>query len=140
MLMIPTFSAAALSTLLDEANHAPQESVQSESVQSALQGVDEQPSPKIAWLVAHLTATKREYWRLIAVTTLCPAPPDDAGLTRLMTWEVETTKQLSEQVLDIVVTYDDQPFTVSELIRLNARRAIWYAGQIAALAQRSRVA
>ena len=66
-----------LSTLLDEANHHPWE-----SVKAALSKVDGQPHPRIGWLTTHLTETKRIYWTLVAEVTGILPPPGDAGLTR----------------------------------------------------------
>ncbi|MFB9991814.1 hypothetical protein ACFFLM_07515 [Deinococcus oregonensis] len=130
------FSSAALATLLEEANQHPWE-----SVRSALAGADGQPHPRIAALASHLTATKREYWTLIAgVANTVSPPPDDAGLTRLMAWEVEAARALPESALGLLVTHSGTPLTVSELLRLNARHTAWHAGQIAALARRERSA
>lgn len=125
------FTPAGLAMLLDEANHHPWE-----SVQAALNKVDGQPHPRIGWLTMHLTETKRRYWTLVAQTTGITPPPDDAGLTRLMAWEVEAARTLPPERLDLPVEYGDQPFTVAALLRLNARHTAWHAGQIAALAKR----
>lgn len=138
--MSAAFSPDALATLLDEANHHPWE-----SVRSALAGTDGQPHPRIAALASHLTATKRQYWTLIAEAAKNePAavlpPPDDAGLTRLMAWEVAAARALPESVLALIVTHSGTPLTVSELLRLNARQTAWHAGQMAALARRERSA
>lgn len=133
--MTSAMNSAGLAALLQECNHDPWE-----SVQAALAGVDGQPHPRIAWLVTHLSATKREYWALIAQATATPAPPDDAGLTRLMVWEVEAARNLPDEALSAQVTHSDRMFTVAELIRLNARHTAWHAGQIAALATRTRLA
>lgn len=123
-----------LATLLDEANHAPWE-----SVRSALAMVDGQPHPRIGWLTMHLAETKRNYWAVIAAATGCPTPPDDLGLTRLMAWEVEATRQLAPAALGLPQTYQEGG-TVASLVRLNARHTVWHAGQIAALAKRERLA
>ena len=138
--MTVPFSADALATLLDEANQHPWE-----SVRSALAGAEGQPHPRIAALASHLTATKRSYWTLISAAanvggnTVSP-PPDDAGLTRLMDWEVAAARALPESALSLLVTHSGTPLTVSELLRLNARHTAWHAGQIAALARRERSA
>ena len=93
-------NAADLALLLQEANSAPWE-----SVQSALDMVDGATHPRIGWLTTHLTQTKRAYWAAIAEATGCPPPPDDAGLRRLMDWEVEQTRQLSPEQLSTELTY-----------------------------------
>lgn len=127
-------NAADLALLLDEANHAPWE-----SVKAALAMVDGQPHPRIGWLTTHLAETKRNYWAVIAEVTGCPTPPDDMGLNRLMVWEVEATRQLSPEALLLPQTYQEGG-TVASLLRLNARHTVWHAGQIAALAKRERLA
>lgn len=129
------FSPSALATLLDEANHHPWE-----SVRSALAGADGQPHSRIAALASHLSATKRTYWTLIAGAAAVPPPPDDAGLTRLMEWEVDAARALPESALALTVTHSGTSLSVSELLRLNARHTAWHAGQMAALAQRERLA
>jgi len=130
--------------LLDEANHHPWE-----SVRAALAGADGQPHPRIAALASHLSATKRQYWTLIAEAAqnegrnedaAVPFPPEDAGLTRLMDWEVAAARALPEEVLGLKVTHSGTSLSVSELLRLNARHTAWHAGQIAALARRERSA
>ena len=138
--MTAHFSPAALATLLDEANHHPWD-----SVRSALAGADGQPHPRIAALASHLTATKRAYWTLIAAAAHAgaspvPPPPGDAGLTRLMEWEVAAARALPESALSLTVIHSGLTVTVSELLRLNARHTAWHAGQIAALARRERSA
>lgn len=125
----------ALATLLDEADHAPWE-----SVQSALARVEGQPHPRVGWLTTHLTQTKHAYWTLIAQTTGTPAPAGDLGLTRLMAWEVGAARSLSAVQLAQPLTYSGAALTVAELLRLNARHTVWHAGQIAALAPRPRLA
>ena len=129
------FSAEQLATLLDEANHAPWE-----SVRAALGGVEGQPHPRIGWLTTHLTVTKREYWGLIAAATGAPTPPDEYGLTRLMAWEVEAARALDAGALARSVTHAGERLDVAGLLRLNARHTTWHAGQIAALADRPRTA
>lgn len=124
-----------LATLLDEANHHPWE-----SVRAALAKVDGQPHPRIGWLTAHLAETKRAYWGLVAAATGITPPPDDAGLTSLMGWEVEAAQSLSADQLKLPLLYLDMPFTVASLLRLNARHTAWHAGQIAALARRMQTA
>lgn len=131
----PGFSADQLAALLDEANHAPWE-----SVRAALGGVEGQPHPRIGWLTTHLTVAKREYWGLIAAATGAPTPPDEYGLTRLMAWEVEVTRALGADALARRLTHAGTEFSVAELLRLNARHTAWHAGQIAALADRPRSA
>jgi hypothetical protein len=133
--MTVAFSPHALSMLLDEANHHPWD-----SVRSALAGADGQPHPRIAALASHLTATKRQYWTLIAEAASVLPPPDDAGLTRLMAWEVTAARALPESALALTVTHSGTPLTVSDLLRLNARHTAWHAGQMAALARRERSA
>lgn len=128
-------NAADLALLLDEANHAPWE-----SVRSALEGVEGQPHPRVGWLVSHLAQMKREYWTKVAQAAGSPPPPDDAGLTRLMAWEVEQARSLTDAQLARSVTHSGEVFTVSQLLRLNARHTAWHAGQIAALAGRVRSA
>ncbi|AAF11563.1 hypothetical protein [Deinococcus radiodurans] len=128
-------NAADLALLLQEANSAPWE-----SVQSALDMVDGATHPRIGWLTTHLTQTKRGYWAAIAGATGDLPPPDDAGLRRLMGWEVEQTRQLSPEQLSTELTYSEQTMTVAELLRLNARHSVWHAGQLAALAGRVRSA
>ncbi|GHF55521.1 hypothetical protein HNQ07_003345 [Deinococcus metalli] len=122
-----------LAGLLDEANHDPWE-----SVSSALATIDGQPHPRVGWLTTHLRATKHESWTAIAAATGTPAPPDDAGLTRLMAWEVGAARALSPQALDTAVEHAGRAFTVAGLLRVNARHTAWHAGQIAALASRDR--
>ena len=128
-------NGADLATLLHEANHAPWE-----SVQSALAGAEGASHSRVGWLVSHLTQTKRGYWAAVAVATQTSAPPDEAGLRRLMAWEVEQTRQLSPAQLGTELTYAGQRLTVAELLRLNARHSVWHAGQLAALAGRVRSA
>lgn len=125
-------NAADLALLLHEANFAPWE-----SVQSALGMGDGATHPRVGWLTAHLTQTKRAYWAAIAGATGCPPSPDDAGLRRLMAWEVEQTRRLSPEQLSTELTYSEQAMTVAELLRLNARHSVWHAGQLAALAGRT---
>lgn len=127
----PIMTPEDLATLLDEANHNPWE-----GVQATLAKVSGQPHPRIGWLTAHLTETKRAYWTLIAETTRTAPPPADAGLTRLMTWEVQAARQLAPESLHISISYGGLEFTVASLLRLNARHTAWHAGQIAALAHR----
>ncbi|GGL84915.1 hypothetical protein GCM10010840_23510 [Deinococcus aerolatus] len=130
-----TFCANDLAALLDEANHAPWE-----SVRAALALIDGQPHPRVGWLTSHLTATKRDCWAQIAAATGAPAPDDAAGLTRLMAWEVDAARALSEEALHTRLTFSDGDMTVAEALRLNARHTAWHAGQIAALANPVRLA
>ncbi|THF87794.1 hypothetical protein E7T09_00700 [Deinococcus sp. KSM4-11] len=122
-----------LATLLDEVDHDAWE-----SVQAALARIEWQPHPRVGWLTTHLRATKHEYWTVIAAATATPAPPDDAGLTRLMVWEVEASRALPLASLDAPVEHAGRSFTVAGLLRLNARHTAWHAGQIAALAPSER--
>ncbi|WP_412029710.1 hypothetical protein [Deinococcus yunweiensis] len=122
-----------LAILLDEANHDPWE-----SAQTAVALIDGQPHPRVGWLTTHLRATKYEYWTLIAAATGSAAPPDDAGLTRLMTWEVQAARSLGTDALDVTVEHAGRTFTVAGLLRMNARHTAWHAGQIAALAPTER--
>ena len=69
------WTADQLAQLLHEANAHPWE-----SVQAALDGIEGQPHPRVAWLTTHLSVTKREYAALIAAAAGAPTPPDDAGL------------------------------------------------------------
>ena len=128
-------NAADLTLLLQEANFAPWE-----SVQSALDAAEGASSPRLGWLTGHLTQTKRASWAAIAGATGCPPPPDAAGLRRLMAWEVEQARQLTPEQLCAAVTHAGQVLTVAELLRLNARHSVWHAGQLAALAGRVRSA
>jgi uncharacterized damage-inducible protein DinB len=130
-----SFSADALATLLDEANHAPWE-----SVRAALTLIDGQPHPRVGWLTSHLSATKRDFWAQIAAATSTPAPDDAAGLSRLMAWEVDAARALDTDALQTRLTHSGQDMTVAELLRLNARHTAWHAGQIAALAKPVRLA
>lgn len=124
-----------LATLLDEANHHPWE-----SVKAALAKVDGQAHPRIGWLTMHLAETKRGYWTLVAEVTGQTLPPDDAGLTRLMEWEVNAARNLPPEALEKPVPSEGLNFTVASLLRLNARHTVWHAGQIAALARRMQTA
>ncbi len=129
--------ANLLADLLDDANHAPWE-----SVQSALARVSNPPHPHIDWLTKHLSETKRAYWTIISsVTGLAdPPPPDEAGLTRLMVWEVSAARQLTPEQLAPPLDYGGLPFTVASFLRFGARHTAWHAGQIAALARREQLA
>ncbi|WP_135228027.1 hypothetical protein [Deinococcus fonticola] len=124
-----------LATLLDEANHHPWE-----SVKAALSKVDGQPHPRIGWLTAHLAETKRRYWLLVAEVAGSRLPPDDAGLTRLMEWEIEAARELPAESLNLSTAYEGMEWSVASLLRLNARHTAWHAGQIAALARRMQTA
>ncbi|UBV43519.1 hypothetical protein LAJ19_04710 [Deinococcus taeanensis] len=121
-----------LATLLDEANHAPRQ-----SVTAALARVDGQPHPRVAALAAHLSGSKRECWTLIAQAAGTDTPPDDAGLTRLMAWEVQVTRTLPPAALTELVSLGGTLMTIEALLRLNARHTAWHAGQVAALARRT---
>ena len=121
-------SPQALATLLDEANHAPRE-----SVQSALAGLEGVEHHRVGWLVSHLTQTKRVSWAAIAAVTNLEPPPGAAGLRDLMAWEVTQARRLSPEQLCAELTHSGQAMTVAELIRLNVRHSVWHAGQLAAL-------
>lgn len=121
-------SSEALALLLDEANHAPWE-----SVQSALAGLDGVRHHRVGWLVTHLTGTKRAYWAVIAAVTGVEPPPDAAALRDLMAWEVAQARRLTPEQLASPLTYSGTEMTVAELLRLNARHSLWHAGQLAAL-------
>lgn len=129
-----SFGAEELAILLDEANHAPWE-----SVRAALASIEGQPHPRVGWLTSHLTATKRDYWTQIAAATGTPAPDDAAGLSRLMAWEVNAARALSTGDLHTRLGGSEN-MTVSDVLRLNARHTAWHAGQIAALAHPVRLA
>lgn len=137
-----TFCAQTLATLLDEANHHP-----SHSVRAALAGVGGQPHPRVGWLTTHLAARKRACWAQVAAASGTPAPPDDAGLTRVMAWEVTAARALTPAQLGAAVTPGEAGLdaggpavTVAELLRVNVRHTTWHAGQIAALARGTRSA
>ena len=129
------FTPGQLAALLDEAAHAP-----AQSVRAALSGVEGQPHPRIGALTSALAVTKRDVWAVIAAVTGTPSPPDEFGLARLMAWEMEATRALSDEALAQSLTYAGQDMSVAELLRLNARQTVWHAGQIAALADRPRSA
>ncbi|MBZ9749642.1 hypothetical protein K7W42_02065 [Deinococcus sp. HMF7604] len=124
-----------LATLLDEANQAPDH-----SVRAALARADGQPHPRIAALAAHLTAVKQDVWAAVSAVTGTTAPPADAGLTRLMTWEVGAVRALPLGSLSLSVNHAGATSTVAELLRALARHTLWHAGQMAALANRPRLA
>lgn len=121
-------SPEVLALLLDEANHAPWE-----SVQSALAGLEGVQHHRVGWLVSHLTQTKRAYWAAIAAVTTLEPPPGAAGLRDLMAWEVTQARRLTPEQLAALLTYSGAEMTVAELLRLNARHSVWHAGQLAAL-------
>ncbi len=129
------WTADQLAQLLHEANAHPWE-----SVQAALDGIEGQPHPRVAWLTTHLSVTKREYAALIAAAAGAPTPPDDAGLSALMAWEVEAVLTLTPAQLAARLTHAGMDLSVADLIRLNARHTAWHAGQIAALKPRTRMA
>ncbi|PTA68951.1 hypothetical protein [Deinococcus arcticus] len=117
-----------LATLLDAANHAP-----THSVRAALVRVDGQPHPRVAALSAHLRAVKYDGWARVAAVG-GPVPPEDAGLTRLMAWEVAAARALPPELL-LRALVPAGP-TVQDALMALARHTVWHAGQIAALARR----
>lgn len=126
-----TLPPSDLARLLHDAQEGPHY-----SVRAALALADGQPSPRIAALVAGLTARKRALWADIAAATRTPAPPDDAGLTRLAAWEVQAAGALTSEHLRQRVGGR----SVGELLLEHTREALWTAGQIAAQASRVRLA
>lgn len=94
------WTADQLAQLLYEANAHPWE-----SLQAALDGIEGQPHPRVAWLTTHLSVTKREYAALIAAAAGAPTPPDDAGLSALMAWEVEAVRVLTPAQLAARLTH-----------------------------------
>lgn len=126
-----SFSPHDLARLLADAQQGPHY-----SMRAALALADGQPPPRIAGLVAGLTGSKRALWRGIAQVTGSAAPPDDAGLWRLAEWEVEATRGLTPEQLARRVNGR----TVGELLLEHVREIMWTAGQIAAQANRVRMA
>ncbi|OOV15268.1 hypothetical protein [Deinococcus sp. LM3] len=131
-----------LADLLDRANHDPDT-----GLRAALDSVQGQPHPRVAAIAAHLSAAKRDLWTRIAAATGTPAPPDDAGLTRLSDWEVGAAQALPAHTLTLTVPTADPdaaggepPMTVAALIRLNASLTGSRAAQIRRLAQQPRLA
>lgn len=122
---------ADLARLLEGAHEGPHY-----SLRAALALADGQPPPRIAALVAGLTARKRALWTAIAQATRTPAPPDDAGLTRLAAWEREAVLTLRPEHLALRV--DGR--TVADQVLEHVRETLWTAGQIAAQASRVRMA
>lgn len=106
------------------------------SIRAALALADGQPPPRIAGLVAGLTGSKRALWRGIAQVTGSTPPPDDAGLTRLSEWEVQAAAALKPEHLLLRVGGR----AVGELLLEHVREVLWTAGQIAAQANRVRIA
>jgi len=126
-----TLTPADLARLLEGAQQGPHY-----SVRAALALADGQPPPRIAALVAGLTARKRALWTAIAGVTRTPAPPDDAGLTRLAAWEREALLALRPEHLALRV--DGR--TVADQVLEHMRETLWTAGQIAAHANQVRLA
>lgn len=126
-----TLPPSDLARLLHDAQEGPHY-----SVRAALALADGQPSPRIAALVAGLTARKRALWTDIAAATRTAAPPGDAGLTRLAAWEVAAAAALTSEHLRQRVGGR----SVGELLLEHMREALWTAGQIAAQASRVRMA
>lgn len=118
-----------LATLLDEADHHPWESVRAARLTAA-----GETHPRVSWLVAHLTDTKRDSWTLIKDAAAVPGPPPGADPTGLMVWEVEAARALPAPALHLRLTHAQASFTVAELLRLNPRHTARHAGQPAALA------
>lgn len=127
----PTLTPADLARLLGEAHGGPHY-----SVRAALALADGQPPPRIAALVAGLTARKRALWTAVAGVTRTPPPPDDAGLTRLAAWEQEALRALRPE--DLAARLDGR--TVADGLLEHVREMLWTAGQIAAHANRVRLA
>ncbi|WP_407539681.1 hypothetical protein Q0M94_16120 [Deinococcus radiomollis] len=128
-------TSAELAQLLSEANSADWE-----SLASALKLADGQPPPRVAWLVQHLSVTKRGHWEAIAATLGTPLPPPELNLNGLCLWEVGQAQVLSAEGLAAPVDYSGARLSVAELLRLNARHTVWHAGQIAALCRGPRLA
>ncbi|MBB5233625.1 hypothetical protein [Deinococcus budaensis] len=126
-----TLTPADLARLLGEAHEGPHY-----SVRAALALADGQPPPRIAALVAGLTARKRTLWTAVAGVTGTPPPPDDAGLTRLAAWEQEAARALRPG--DLALRLDGR--TVADGLLEHVRETLWTAGQIAAHAGRVRLA
>ncbi|WP_157465356.1 hypothetical protein [Deinococcus apachensis] len=120
-----------LARLLEGAQNGPHY-----SIRAALSLVDGQPPPRIAGLVTGLTGSKRALWARIAQVTGTPAPPDDAGLTRLSEWEVQAVRTLKPEHLAVRV----QGRVMEDLLLEHVREVLWTAGQIAAHANRVRFA
>ncbi len=126
-----TLTPADLARLLRDAQEGPHY-----SVRAALALADGQPPPRIAALIAGLTARKRALWAEIAAATRTPPPPDDAGLTRLAAWEAGAAAALTPEHLRQRV--GGRP--TEELLLEHVREVLWTAGQIAAHANRVRLA
>lgn len=122
---------ADLARLLRDAQEGPHY-----SVRAALALADGQPPPRIAGLVAGLTARKRALWTGIAGVTGTVPPPDDAGLTRLGAWEEQAAQGLTPAQL--ALRLDGR--TVADLLLEHVRETLWTAGLIAAHASRVRLA
>ncbi len=118
-----------LAALLDDANHSP-----AHSVRAALARVDGQPHPRVAALTAHLRAVKHETWVAVTAAAGQAPPPDDAGLTRLMAWEVTAARALPPGALALPLGSTGP--TVQDALLALVRHTVWHAGQIAALARR----
>jgi uncharacterized damage-inducible protein DinB len=125
-----SFSGADLALLLQEANHADWE-----SLNSALKLADGQPHPRVGWLVQHISVTKRDYWKAVSAVLNTQGPPPELNLDALSVWEVEQAAALSPEQLSAQLqpAYSDETKTVADILRLNARHTVWHAGQIAAL-------
>ncbi|AFZ65833.1 hypothetical protein [Deinococcus peraridilitoris] len=124
-------TADALYLTLHEANYDSWESVQ--QAMSLAQG---QVPPRVAWLLEHIHDTKRGYWAVISGALGTSRPPDHLGLSALMAWELTQLAALSAEQRQVTLAYGGRLLDVAALIRLNARHAVWHAGQIAALAAR----
>ena len=124
-----------LARLLHDANSADWE-----SLASALRLADGQPPPRVAWLVQHLSVTKRGYWEAISAALGAPKPPPELNLDGLCAWETAQAQQLSAEGLAVHLDYSGTRLSVADLLRLDARHTVWHAGQIAALCRGPRLA
>ncbi len=115
---------------LDEANFDEQT-----SVTSALRQASGLVPPRVAWLVGEIAGLKRAVWTEVASVTGTTLPPEALDLESLLAWEVRRAEALTPHELDLVVEYEGRRRTVAELLRLNGRRSVWYAGQIDALSR-----
>ncbi|GAA5534591.1 hypothetical protein Dalu01_03002 [Deinococcus aluminii] len=129
--MAVAWSPQDLARLLTDAQNGPHY-----SLRAALALADGQPPPRIAGLVARLTGSKRALWTGIAHVTGTAGPPDDAGLTRLAEWEGQAVRALTPEQLALRLNGR----AVGELLLEHVREILWTAGQIAAQADRVRMA
>ena len=124
-----------LALLLREANGAGEA-----SLSAALALADGQPPPRVAWLVQHLSVLKRACWDTLSAQLGTAGPPAEFNLSALCRWEEEQATVLTGEQLAARVQDDGQTLTVAGLLRLNVRRTVWHAGQIAALCRGPRLA